>query len=150
VPPLLKSLTSFGRCRAGNIRAATRRIRITSRVYAIARAVRSASAQVCHDCPRTPAAPIGRECLNSLTFSLSALAGEAMTLSCLMCMFSRHPNPKARTSRRPRRRRHAFPQRRWRGSARLQPQPQEKTAGHCHKFQANNGRRRARVALNSS
>jgi hypothetical protein len=27
------------------------------------------SAQLCHDRPRTPAAPIGRECLNSLAFS---------------------------------------------------------------------------------
>ena len=52
-----------------------------------------ASVQVCHNRPRTPAAPIGRECLNSLSFSASALAGQ--------------------------------------GLSSLQPQPQERTAGHC-------------------
>jgi hypothetical protein len=71
-----------------------------------------ASAQVCHDRPRTPAAPIGREYLNSLRFSPSALAGARDQLDATT------------------------------------------TAGEnsrsLHKFQANNGRRRARVALNSS
>src|SRR5215475_14204132 len=37
------------------------------------------SAQVCHHRPRTPAAPIGRESLNSLSFLPSALAGQGIS-----------------------------------------------------------------------